>query len=396
MNKSTLLVLALAMLVPTVALADGVTVGGDLRLRWDYSGPETNASSNSSSAVTNIDLGAAINDNVSFAVSLRNDFAFGDAGGVELGLQEAYASIGDLGSASGVLAGWSLDVGRMNNPDYGRIINSDDWAQDAAPASSDGYHLASDMGGIGIDIYYFGGGTSPAGNADSTLGANFGLGDMAGFADISVGHWSKADKDDLAATVDSSNTSITINNIGGDNLAGVDLDVQYATSDDGDDATEDGTLTSISASYALGDMGMTLHVSNTIADGNWTAMSAAAHGTNGIADLDFNDLRLVDHDDDPLTDDEAVVTHNVFGSNVENFTIGLSFSPMDGVDATVSFLTLSEDTSGDDTGTEVDLVLGWDCGSDVRMNIGYASFSADDASGLADSDFFYLQTGWDF
>jgi hypothetical protein len=69
---------------------------------------------------------------------------------------------------------------------------------------------------------------------------------------------------------------------------------------------------------------------------------------------------------------------------------------MDGVDATVSFITLGEDTSGDDTGTEVDLVLGWDCGSDVRMNIGYASFSADDASGMADSDFFYLQTGWDF
>lgn len=66
MNKSTLLGLALAMLVSTVALADGVTVGGDVRLRWDYSGNDTAASENSSSAVTNIDLDAAINDNVSF------------------------------------------------------------------------------------------------------------------------------------------------------------------------------------------------------------------------------------------------------------------------------------------------------------------------------------------
>ena len=138
MNKSTLLVLALAMLVPTVALADGVTIGGDVRLRWDYTGSDS-ASANGTSAVTNIDLDAAINDNVSFAVSLRNGIAFGDGGGGLLGLQQAYASIGDLGSASGVLAGWSLDVGRMNNPDYGRIINSDDWAQDTAPASSDGY-----------------------------------------------------------------------------------------------------------------------------------------------------------------------------------------------------------------------------------------------------------------
>ncbi|RUA07621.1 MAG: hypothetical protein DSY81_11630 [Bacillota bacterium] len=370
MNKSTLLGLALAMLVPTVALADGVTIGGDLRLRWDYSGNDTAASVNSSSAVINFDLDAAVNDNVSFSASLRHDFAFGDgSGGSPMGVQEAYASIGDLGSASGVLAGWSLDVGRMNNPDYGRIINSDDWDQTTAPASSDGYHLASDMGGVGIDIYYFGGGNSPAGSADSALGANFDLGDMGGFADITIGYWSGS------SAVDSSNTSITISNIGGDSLAGVDLDVQYATSDDGT-ASDDGTLTSISASYGLGDMGMTLHASNTIADATWTAMSAAAHGTNGIADI--------------------ALTAGIFGADIDNTTIGLSFSPMDGVDATINFITLATDAAGTDLGTETDLVLSWECGSDVTMDVGYATFSADTAGGLADDDFFYLQTGWDF
>ena len=110
--------------------------------------------------MTNIDLDAAINDNVSFSATLRHDFAFGEAAGPGVHpapwVQEAYASVGDLGSASGVLAGWSLDVGRMNNPDYGRIINSDDWDQGTPPASSDGYHLASSMSGIGIDLYYFG------------------------------------------------------------------------------------------------------------------------------------------------------------------------------------------------------------------------------------------------
>jgi hypothetical protein len=373
MNKSTLLGLALAMLVPTVALADGVTVGGDLRLRWDYSGNDTAASDNDSSAVTNIDLDAAVNDNVSFSASLRYGMSFGEMVGpggapTAFRVQEIYASVGDLGSASGVLAGWSLDVGRMNNPDYGRIINSDDWDQATAPASNDGYHLASDMGGVGIDLYYFGGGGSPAGSADNTLGANFDLGDMGGFADIAVGYWSNS------TTVDSSNTSITISNIGGDSLAGVNLDVQYATSDDGT-ASDDGTLTSISASYGLGDMGMTLHASNTVADATWTAMSDAPHGANGIADL-FGGA----------------------GADIDNTTIGLSFSPMDGVDATIDFITLAND-AGTDLGTETDLVLSWACGSDVTMNIGYATYSADTGAPTGspgDDDFFYLQTGWDF
>jgi hypothetical protein len=372
MNKSTLLVLALAMLVPTVALADGVTVGGDLRLRWDYAGPETSASSNSSSAVTNIDLGAAINDNVSFSATLRNDFAFGVPSGPGTSapafqVQEAYASVGDLGSASGMLAGWSLEVGRMNNPDGGRIINSDDWAQDTAPANNDGYHLASDMGGIGVDVWYFGGGSSPAGAADSMLGAAFDLGDMAGgFADIDVAYWS------ASAAADTSNVGININNIASDNLAGVDLDVTYATRDN--DTADDGTLTGISLGYAM--EGFDLSFSNTVADADWDAFSAAAHGTNGIADMP--------------------VGTNAAGADVDNTTIGASFAPMDGVTASVDFITLAQDSSGDDIGTEVDVVLSWECGSDVTMSIGYGSFSADDASALQDCDYFYLGTGWDF
>jgi len=371
MNKSTLLGLALAMLVPTVALADGVSVGGDMRLRWDYAGPETSASSNSSSAVTNIDLGAAINDNVSFTASLRHDFAFGEAAGPgnhpAPWIQEAYASVGDLGSASGMLAGWSLEVGRMNNPDGGRIINADDWAQDAGPATNDGYHLASNMGGVGIDIWYFGGGSSPAGSADSMLGAAFDLGDMGGFADIGIAYWS------ASAGTDPSNLGISLDNIAGDTLAGVDLDVDYATRDN-DTGGDDGTLTSISLGYAM--EGIDLHFSNTVADADWDAFSDAAHGTNGIADMN--------------------VGSNAAGADVENTTIGASFSPMDGVSATVNFITLAEDTSGDDIGTEVDLILDWECGSDVTMTIGYASFSADDASLLEDCDYVYLQTGWDF
>ena len=367
MNKSTLLGLALAMLLPTVALADGVTVGGDMRLRWDYAGPETSPSSNSSSAVTNIDLGAAINDNVSFSASLRHDFAFGDgSNGSSMGLQEAYASINDLGGASGMLAGWSLEVGRMHNPDGGRVIHSDDWGQ-AAPASNDGYHLGSEMGGIGIDIYYFGGGSNPAGSADSMMGASFDLGNMGGFADIGISYWG------ASAATDPSNLSINIADIAKDNLSGVDLDVNYATRDN-DTGGDDGTLTSIAIGYSM--EGFDLHASNTLADADWNAFSDARHGTNGIADMN--------------------VGTNGAGADVDNTTIGASFSPMEGVTATVDFITLAQDSSGDDIGTEMDLILGWDCGSDVHMTIGYASFSADDASLLQDCDYFYLQTGWDF
>ncbi len=319
--------------------------------------------------MTNIDLDAAINDNVSFAVSLRNALAFGDGVGGEFGLQEAYASVGDLGSASGMLAGWSLDVGRMNNPDGGRIINSDDWGQ-AAPASNDGYHLASDMGGIGIGVWYFGGGSVPgesAGSGDSMLGAAFDLGDMAGgFADIDVAYWSSS------AAADTSNVGININNIASENLAGVDLDVTYATRDN--DTADDGTLTGISVGYAM--EGFDLSFSNTVADADWNAFSDAAHGTNGIADMN--------------------VGSNAAGADVDNTTIGASFSPVDGVTASVDFITLAQDSSGDDIGTEMDVVLGWECGSDVHMTIGYASFSADDASALEDCDYFYLQTGWAF
>ena len=66
-----------------------------------------------------------------------------------------------------------------------------------------------------------------------------------------------------------------------------------------------------------------------------------------------------------------------------------------GVDATLNFITLAEDSSGDDLGTEVDLLLTWACTDATSMEIGYASFSSDADEG-ADEDFFYLGTGWSF
>jgi hypothetical protein len=303
-------------------------------------------------------------------------------------------------------------------------MNGDDWGFDA-PENADGYHASSEMGGIGIDLYSWGGGGDPAGSSNGTLGVVANFGDMGGFASISVGFWGY-DRDaetaaiaqigtagndgldgipgnaddvppsgDFEAGVDGfdsvsadTNMVINIDNIGGDNLMGVDLDVEWAISggdqagDVGDDAGagEDGTMTTISASYALGDMGMTFHVSNSTTDEFWRSSVSDPHGTHGIADL--FDVRGA--------------------ADIDNTTFGVSFSPMDGINATISHITLKEDSSGDDIGTETDIVLDWACG-DIDMQIGYAAYSTgfsgtpsgtDDTE--EDNNFFYLQTGWDF
>jgi hypothetical protein len=367
MNKSTLLGLALAMLVSTVALADGVSIDGDLRLRWEY-GSIGDASFNNNDAVINFGVAGNVSDNVSVTASLRHFFAFdmdGGTGGV-LNIQEVYATIVDLGAANGMLAGWSLDVGRMNLPDYDRVIHADDWFSGAAPTNTDGYHASSAMGGIDIDIYHHGGGGVPAGNSDSATGFHFGFGDMSGMADLALLYWSfnPAGGGDTGSI-----TSIYANDIGGDALAGIDLDFQYGTSDDGG-AGDNGTLTVISFGYQMEGVG--LHASNSVADENWVNALGGVekHGTYGITDL------------------------FIAANDIEATTIGANFQPMEGIDATVNFITLGVDSTGADLGTEIDVILGWDCGDDVRMDIGYGSFSPDGAGD--DVDYVYLQTGWDF
>ncbi|MEC9476252.1 MAG: hypothetical protein VX764_04360 [Planctomycetota bacterium] len=368
MYKSILLGLVLAMMVPAVALADGVSVGGDLRLRWDYRGSDS-TSANSTEAETYLNLGSAISDNLTWSASMRHDFEFGDGfapgNAPAFHVQEAYISVGDLGSAASFMGGWSMNLGRMNHPNQGsgRVINSANWSLEDGPNSSDGYHLASDMGGIGVDLYYYGGGSSPAGTADNMMGASFDLGGMGGFADIAIHYWGASDSGG-----DPSNLSINIDNIGGDQLMGVDLDVEYSTRDN-DTGGDDGTLTSIGLSYDLGDMGMTVHFSNSVADADWAGMDAAPHGTHGIADL------FADND-------------------IENTTIGLDFSPMEGVDANLNFITLTTDSTGADLGTEIDLVFSWACTESTSMEVGYAAFSSDTEA--EDEDYVYLGTGWSF
>ncbi|MBA4685006.1 MAG: hypothetical protein H2076_08460 [Planctomycetes bacterium] len=361
MNKSIVLGLLMAMLVPTAAFADGhVSLGGDVRLRYEYS--DNAGLDNGLTARTYINLGAKIDDNTSFMSQVRHGYAFSSGGGTgdNYSIQQAYISIADLGNMAGFLGGWSMDIGRMNNPNLGsgRVVNSADWTNGAAgPNNHDGFMLSTDLGGVDFDLYRWGGNDN---SDDSAMIFNFGLGEMAGFADIGFYY---ATASAAAATEDPSWMAFNVNNIGGDALMGIDIDVEYATYD-ADAGGEDGTLTSVSVGYALDQFNLSF--SNSVADADWAGINNDPHGTHGITDL-FN------------------------GGDLDNTTIGVSTDGlMEGVGVTLNFITIARDSDGADLGSEIDLILDFSCGQ-----LGYASFSADDA-GLTDTDYLYWQSSYDF
>ena len=359
MNKSIVLGLLLAMLVPTAAFADGhVSLGGDVRLRYEYS--DSSLLDNGLSARTYINLGAKIDDNTTFTSQVRHGYDFTSSGGTgdNFDIQQSYLSMADLGAMATFLGGWSMDIGRMNNPDLGsgRVVNSADWNQLNGPANHDGLKLSTTLGGVGFNLHYWGGNDGSDSNA---MIFDFNLGDMSGFADVgfyyvSAGGPGAADPGWMAFNVD---------NIGGDNLMGLDLSIEYI-SYDADSGGDDGTLTTISAGYQLDQFN--LSVSSSVTDDLWASVNGDPHETHGIADI-------------------------VGGADIDNMTIGVSTDAlMEGVEITLNFITLSTDSTGDDLGTEMDLILDFSCGS-----LGYASFSADDAS-LADTDYIYWQSSYDF
>ena len=185
---------------------------------------------------------------------------------------------------------------------------------------------------------------------------------MAGFADI--GFYYATTSDDGAAE-DPSWMAFNINNIAADVLMGIDLDVEYATYD-ADAGGEDGTLTSVSLGYTLDQFNLSF--SNSVTDADWAGINGDPHGTHGIADI-----------------------MGATVANIDNTTIGVSTDAlMEGMGVTLNFITLSNDASGDDIGSEIDLILDFSCGQ-----LGYASFSADDA-GFTDTDYVYWQSSYDF
>ena len=61
---------------------------------------------------------------------------------------------------------------------------------------------------------------------------------------------------------------------------------------------------------------------------------------------------------------------------------------MEGMGVTLSFYDVSTDSSGDDLGTEIDLLLDFSCGQ-----LGYAAVSPE---GAEDIDYVYWQSSYDF
>ncbi len=358
MNKSIVLGLLMAMLVPTAAFADGhVSLSGDVRLRYEYS--DSAGLDTGLSARTYINLGAKIDDNTNFTSQVRSAFDFDvDGGSDNYDIQQAYLSMADLGSMAGFLGGWSMDIGRMNNPNLGsgRIVNSADWSNGAvAPNNHDGFAMSSELGGVGFDLHYWGGND---GSESNTMGFVFDLGEMAGFADVGFYYLTQGGP----GPADPSWMAFNIDNIGGDALMGIDVDVEYATSD-ADTGGDDGTLTTVSVGYALDQFNLSF--SNSVTDGTWGSIDGDPHGTHGIADL-FG------------------------GADVDNTTIGVSSDAlMEGVGVTLNYITLARDGSGADIGSEVDLILDFSCGQ-----LGYASYSADTEG--TDTDYIYWQSSYSF
>ena len=359
MNKSIVLGLLMAMLVPTAAFADGhVSLGGDVRLRYEYSSDA--GLDNGLTARTYINLGAKIDDNTSFMSQVRHGYAFSSAGGTgdNYDIQQAYLSMADLGSMASFLGGWSMDIGRMNNPNLGsgRIVNSADWSNGAAgPNNHDGFKLSTDLGGVDFDLHYWG---NNDGSEDNAMIFNFGLGDMAGIADIGFYYVTAGT---AGSDVAPSWMAFNIDNIAGDQLMGVELGVEYATFD-ADLGGEDGTLTVVSLGYALDQFN--LHFSNSVTDAAWASVNADPHGTYGIADL-FG------------------------GSDLDATKFGVSTDAlMDGMGVTLSYYNFSSDSSGDDLATELDLILDFSCGQ-----LGYASVSPEVGE---DVDYVYWQSSYDF
>jgi len=399
MNKSIVLGLLMAMLVPTAAFADGhaVSLDGDVRLRYEYGNEDGGGDlDNGLTSRTRINLNANVDDNTSFTAQMRHAYDFSNAGdtGDNFTIQQAYLSMKDLGSMAEFLGGWSMDIGRMNNPNLGsgRIINSADWRQDGAgPNNHDGFRLGTNLGGVDFDLHYWG---NNDGSEDNDMIFNFGLGDMAGFADIGF-YYVTSSSGDPGDEIVPNYMAFNINNIAKDQLMGFDLDVEFATynpdstfdtdvttTDDpdgipgsGDETTTtttvtsntpDGSLMTVSLGYSLDQFDISL--SNTVADADWEG--AVPHGTYGIADYEWT---------------------NAEGSDLDVTKIGVSTDAlMDGMTVTLNYYTVASDSSGDDIGTELDLLLGFSCGT-----LGYASVSPD-ADGDDDVDYIYWQSVYNF
>ena len=97
MNKSIVLGLLLAMLVPTAAFADGhVSLGGDVRLRYEYS--DSAGLDNGLSARPYINLGAKIDDNTQFTSQVPHGYVVSSAGGTgdKFDIHQSYLSGPDL------------------------------------------------------------------------------------------------------------------------------------------------------------------------------------------------------------------------------------------------------------------------------------------------------------
>ena len=386
MSKGLLFGLAVLFVLPAgLAFADGVS--GDARLRWEYFSPDTalGTGDNFFGLRTRLNFDYAAGDGVSASASVQDSRLLGDGtGAAAMSVTQAYVSVDNLGSmpVGGFLDGWSMDVGRMHVPSVGgnRVINHDDWGN-AGPASYDGFHLAGGFGEASVDWTWMT--TRSPGGGSGTSQNTWGFGvDLPGMADMDASvYWWNADAAagsglDAASTFgfEVSNDSLVDN---------VSISFGYATQggDAATNITRGGTLTSLGASYGMDGALTDVSVSWSAASGDdgatageneaWGEVAGGdAHGVHGISDLTAD-------------------------TDVEDLTISAGVNALEGIDLTVSFISLTAEQSGDDIGTELDVVASWQCGEAMDFSAGLYSYSDDTGTGT-DETGMYIQMGVSF
>ena len=420
-NLVTMVVVVLAMLCQAPLQADDhIEFNTDLRLRWEYSSPWDGLAGTAGDTATlmrtRVGMATSFSDNIDFSMTFldartlsgQNSPSLGDG---EPSVREAYIQVADLGDLNEHLAlieGWSMGWGRKAVPTYdrGRVIHSADWSN-LGPRTADGTHLHSEFleGALDLNVHFLTldkDSSNSAGSGDHFYGVHLGV-DSLPFVEASFYYWKySADNANQQAAA-----AAGFGDPGGSGedtygyffslregiIPRVGLDFEY-TLQDGDryDATDnaieklDSLFFSLEGTYDIpgndwGE-GPVFHAGHMMATGTdagatgqetYRSPFGSPHGTHGISDV-------------------------VANSNVRDTYLGVTRRWYN-TEVSVTYHILKADR-GENWGNEFDVVLRKEQSADflgglMPLEVGLGKFSSDNST-LDSTNFFYVQTSWDF
>ena len=428
-------VLAMLVLAPSalvLAQDNGMTTGGNIRIRTEYKSPFNYFDTDGGEATS--DDGTFMRTQLHFGWEVANDIAVkvqlqdsrfwggdsvGDSADADVDVRQAYLSLNNLQNMESLsFLGENdvdLHVGRIALPTVGDgyIVARNDWSN-TGPTAWDGFWLDSTFGSFDVDFLW-----ADLQNTDPNgTGGAIGAAEGSTFWFLQAGSrdfdWVGGDvyvstyKGDFTAggftDVDMMTYGVRlVSNIPEDVLEGLDVVFEYAMQSGDSGANDiDADFMLIRASYALDieDLNPVFGI----------GLSAASGDGDGTTNGDVETWMQ------PLQYRHGLLGHYdlVANSNVEDLFITSQVTLMDAFDVhlDIHFLTLDEEADGwytqsagqqagatdDDLGTEIDLYATWDCGENLAFQAGWSMFQAGDAvetlttGGFDDNgNFFYVQ-----